>query len=190
MSDRDIRYPIQRIAGTDRTDTCKYVFCSVDSVDVSNRKCECTPQGDSVEAPFTNVLLMASVDDGLLYVPALNSTVVVAYSEFQQPYIALFSELQRIFLVVGNSLVDITGSLIKLNDGSFGGLVKVAQLTQKLNNLENLVNDLVSKFNSHTHILTLTSGTGTAAPTAAPETTVITPTQQSDIENTKITHGQ
>ena len=99
----------------------------------------------------------------------------------------LFSELQKVLFIVGSSVFSIKDGIMQFNDGSNGGLVEVIKLTQKLNNLENLVNDLVAKFNSHTHILTLTSGTGTAAPTTTIESSTLTPTQRGDIENTKIT---
>lgn len=88
-----------------------------------------------------------------------------------------------------NGNFNISSKAIKLLDGSLGGLVEVANLTTKLNNLENLVNDLISKYNIHTHILTLSSGTGTAAPTVSLETGTLTPTVRGDIENTHITHG-
>ena len=113
------------------------------------------------------------------------------YSTQNDPFIALYSDIDSAYLQVGDSSIEILNDgSITLNDGSYNGLVKVADLVTKLNNLENLVNDLISKFNSHTHILTLTSGTGTAAPTAAPETNTLTPTKQSDLENSKITHGK
>lgn len=121
-----------------------------------------------VEIP---VRLMASVDDGVLILPERDSTVVVALTD--DPYIAMFSGVDRIIL----------------RGGQFDGLVKVADLVTKLNNLENKVNDLVSKFNTHTHILTLSAGTGTAAPTTTLVTGTLTPTQQTDLENTNITHG-
>lgn len=88
-----------------------------------------------------------------------------------------------------NGNFNVLSKAIQLLDGSLGGLVKVIDLTTKLNNLENLVNDLISKYNSHTHILTLSSGTGTAAPTVTTETQTLTPTNRGDIENTNITHG-
>ncbi len=40
----------------------------------------------------------------------------------------------------------------------------------------NKLNAFITLFNAHTHILALTSGTGTAAPTASPETSLTNPT--------------
>lgn len=155
--------------------------CSVTEVNLSSRSCTCTPMGGSTSSDLTNVQLMAEVDDGILLVPVIGSTVIVCHAERNVPYIALFSELQKIFLITVDG--------IQLQGGEFGGLIKIEDLVTKLNNLEQAFNDLVTKFNEHTHILTLTSGTGTAAPTVTQETTVLTETTREDIENDSITHG-
>jgi hypothetical protein len=184
--DRAIIEAIQKISGTQLNDKVRLYAASVVSVDEPTRTCVVTTISSQGSMTIENVQLMASLDDGILLLPAVDSTVIVSYSTYNQPFISLFSELQKVLLIVGSSILSIKDGIIQFNDGSNGGLVEVIKLTTKLNNLENLVNDLVSKYNTHTHILTLTSGTGTAAPTAAPESTVITPTQRSDIENTLI----
>lgn len=186
---REIIDAIQVLSGTKGVDNIQYLPCTVLSVDEPTRQCVCEALNGNSTAPFSNVQLMASVDDGILYIPSVGSTVIVTYSKFNQPYVSFFSSLDKILYIVGDSVVSITDGLIQLNDGSLGGLVKIAELTTKLNNLENIVNDLISKYNGHTHILTLSSGTGTAAPTVTPETGTLTPTQQADIENTLIKHG-
>lgn len=43
-------------------------------------------------------------------------------------------------------------------------------LETAFNDLKSKVNDLITKFNSHTHVLTLSAGTGSAAPTTPSET--------------------
>ena len=79
---------------------------------------------------------------------------------------------------------------IILGGVTFGGLVKVGELVSKLNELETRFNDFKSKFNAHTHVLTLTSGTGTAAIAANQITsTNLTETEIVDIENEKVKHG-
>lgn len=89
--------------------------------------------------------------------------------------------------VKGDVMVTATGK-IQLNGTGNNGIVKAPSLKTKLNNLENIVNSLVTKFNSHTHILTLTSGTGTAAPTVVPETGVLVLTNEPEIRNDKVVH--
>jgi hypothetical protein len=74
-----------------------------------------------------------------------------------------------------------------INTGVNGGMVKVSELTTKLNNLENDINDLKSIFSSWTPVpsdggaalkLLLTPYYGQT----------LTPTAQSEIENTKVKH--
>lgn len=201
MGDRSIIEAIQKIAGTQLRDNVNLLAASVDSVDEAKRTCIVTTISSQGSVTIENVQLMASIDDGFLLIPAVGSTVLVVYSTFNQPFVTMFSELTKVLIVAGennaslqidadgllleinDTKLAITDGLTQFNDGQLGGLVKVAELTTKLNNLEQLVNDLVTKYNSHTHILTLSTGTGTAAPTATTETGTLTPTQQAEIEN-------
>jgi hypothetical protein len=189
MSDRNIIQAIQTLAGTYNADIVHLIAAEVDSVDISKRTCNVTTVSGKNQTAIENVKLMSAIDDGVLFIPSIGSTVMVLFSNYNLPFVVQYSELDKILLISGSSQLQIIDGKIMLNDGSKGGLVEVIPLVQKLNNLENLVNDLASKFNSHTHILTLTSGTGTAAPTVAPETTVLTQTQRNDLENNTITHG-
>jgi hypothetical protein len=179
---------IQKIAGTFGLDNVYMLTCEVSKVDVSDRSCMCAPVNGNM-ADF-KAYLMAETDDGVLILPTVGSTVKVLFSNQNAPTVIQYSEIDKLLIISGNQSYSIADGSQVFNDGSFGGLVKVIELTTKLNNLENLVNSLINKFNSHTHILALTAGTGTAAPTAAPETTVLTPTQKTDIENSEVTHGK
>ena len=126
------------------------------------------------------VRLMASVDDGAYMLPATGSTVVVALGETVQPLILMYSEVDEIEWLGG----EYDGvPIVKHPTNANKGLLK------KINQLEDLINDLIIKYNAHTHILTLSTGTGTAAPTTSLETSSIAPTtQQADIEHPKIKH--
>lgn len=185
---REIIEAIQKISGTQFNDNVKLLAASVVSVNESARTCVVTTTSSQASVTIENVQLMASVDDGFLLIPTIDSTVIVSYSTHNAPFITLFSSIDKVLIIVGNTQMKITDGLVQFNDGSLGGLVKITQLTNKLNNLENLVNDLAAKYNSHTHVLALSAGTGTAAPTTTTETTVLTPTAQADIEDTTIKH--
>jgi hypothetical protein len=190
MGDRAIIQAVQTLAGTYNADTVHLLTAEVDSVDIPSRSCTVTTISGKNQTAIENVKLMAAIDDGVLFVPTVGSTVMISYSNYNLPFIVQYSEVDQILFISGSSQVSIVDGKIMFNDGSYGGLIQIEKLVQKLNNLENLVNDLVAKFNSHTHILTLTSGTGTAAPTASPETTTLTDTQRSDLENNLIQHGK
>ena len=204
--ERAIVESIQRITGTQLADKIAIYSATVDIVDLAARTCTVTTLSSQGEMTIEGVQLMASVDDGLLLVPVIDSTVIVTYTTFNKPFISLFSAIEKAVLIVGdnnvsfemdnlgilleiaNTKLSVKDGITQFNDGSLGGLVKIIDLTTKLNNLENKVNALLSAFNTHTHILTLTSGTGTAAPTTSPVTGTLTPTVRGDIEDTKITH--
>lgn len=204
---RQIIEAIQKMTGTQLRDNVNLLAATVDSVDEAKRTCVVTTISSQGQITIENVQLMASVDDGILLIPAIDSTVFVAYSTFNQPFIALFSGIDKVLLTAGENnasiQMDADGLLLEiadtkvliedgqitLNDGALGGLVKVIDLVNRMNLIENKVNDLITKFNSHTHILTLTMGTGTAAATANPVSGTLTPTDRQDIENDKIVQG-
>ena len=82
--------------------------------------------------------------------------------------------------VIGFSEVD----TIMINGGAFGGLVKIQELTDKLN-------ELVTKFNNHTHsgVVTAVAGqaTGTIGTSGAPVSTA-SDFEKSYYEDEKIKH--
>lgn len=190
MGDREIQDSIEKLAGTHLKDEVFFTHCSVDSVDLSTRSCDVTAISGSAVGAITGVQLMTEIDDGFLLVPTVGSNVLVGYSKRLVPFIAQFSQIDQVLIITGNTSLGIKDGSVQFNDGSYGGLIQIQQLITKLNNLENLVNDLTTKFNSHTHVLTLSSGTGTAAPTTTMESKTLITTKQSDLENTLITHGK
>lgn len=174
MSDDQIKQAIQKLAGTHLADEVYLIPCTVSAVDTDALTCDCIAIGGKAVTDIPNVALLAEVDNGMVLIPAIDSVVLVLFSKRQKPFICLFSELQEIFIDIGNSSIDVNNDGIKFNDGSFGGLVKISDLVTRLNNLENAFNELNAKVN-------------TLAPT--PVITPLEPTTNEMIENTKITHG-
>ena len=80
---------------------------------------------------------------------------------------------------------------ITINGGNLGGLIKIQELTDKLNKFINEVNSLVSTFNSHTHTTNATVGAtvvvGTIYSPATPASNVSS-FNKSDYEDEKIKH--
>jgi phage baseplate assembly protein gpV len=90
-------------------------------------------------------------------------------------------------LTVGSSTVVIKNNLIEFNGGSNNGLVKVAALVTKLNNLENDLNNLKTVFTSWTPVpndggAALKAGVTTYAAAS------LTPTVQANLEDVKVKH--
>lgn len=203
---RTIIEAIQRIAGTQLKNNLFNVPASVVSVDEATRTCVVETLGGDESITIEGVRLMANIDDGLLIVPEVESDVIVSYSTLYPPFICQFSAIKKLLLVVSENTVSVevnedgvlvelndtkislTDGKIQFNDGAFDGLVKVAELTDKLNTIEDSINALKQVFSSWTPV----PQDGGAALKAAVGTWAgqqLQPTQQSQIENTKVTHG-
>lgn len=183
--DYAVRQTIQKLAGTYLKNDIYASVATVNSVDISTRSCTVTTVSSDAAITIEGVLLMAAVDDGVLLIPTVDSTVMISFGTYTPAFITLYSQIDKVILVAGKASIDIADDKIVFNDGTFGGIVKVQELVEKLNNLENLVNDFIEKYNSHTHPV---SGGSTLMP-MIPETGTLTPTMKSDIENTNVTHG-
>ena len=144
------------------------VVCTVASV--SGKKCDCSPvNGD---ADILEVRLMADEQTGILVTPTVNSKVIVTMINKVSGYVSMFSSIDS----------------IELNGSNFNGLVKVAELTAKINALESDLNTLKTAFSSWV-VAPTDGGAALKAITAAWYTSPITATTQTEIENIKIKHG-
>jgi hypothetical protein len=103
--------------------------------------------------------------------PKIGSIVSVLQSDKYDPIIVQFSEVEKIVLM----------------GGDHKGLVKVVELTGKLNNLENKINDLITKISSWTPVPN-DGGSALKIALATWLASSLTPTQQANIENPLITH--
>jgi len=180
-ADRKIRDSVEQLLGEFLADKVNLMFGNVVSIqnDTAGFPAYCTVESISGKATtnIENVALQADISDGELKVPVIGSTVIVAYSKYSNPFLAFVSDIESYYYY---------GNTWQQGDGSFGGWVKVIDLVTKLNNVENLLNDLIGKYNVHTH----SGGGGPIGPPTPTEPTIISPiTQRSDLENTEATHG-
>ena len=176
--DRQIEISIQKLAGTYLKDLISIQACTVDSVDLPNRTCNCTPIGGDATTAMPDVQLCAENNNGLVVSPKVGSTVIVALSTRNNTFVLMFSDIDS----------------MQFMDGTYGGMIQLLDpnnaakgILKKINNLENLLNDLITKYNSHTHVVA--AAPGTSAVPIPLETGVITPTVRGDIENPLITQG-
>ncbi len=140
MSDRKTTEAIQKIAGTWNKDHVTMVTCEVTAVDLSTRSCTCLPIGGTAITEIEGVQLMCIVDDGFLLIPALNSTVIVAISIKNNPFIVQYSEIDKALLVTLNG--------IQFQGGELGGLPVSEYVAIRLNLIENAFNQLNIKVNA------------------------------------------
>lgn len=172
MSDARIRDAINIITGNNLADKVYAIDATVISVDEGKRTAEVQVVSGKANNTIT-ARLMSSKDDGLLIIPTVDSTVCVILSDFTAPYISQYSGIDKIIF----------------KGGDLGGLVKVVSLTDRLNKIEQDNNDLKQVFSSWVPV---PNDGGAALKTAAATWagSTLSKTQQADIENKKITHGQ
>lgn len=150
----------------------------VNSVDEVNYVCEVTVGDSSSSTIYANVFLevLTGVLGSFLCIPAVGSNVLMCFRN-GNPDLRQILKSHQVAKFIANP------TLWQFGDGSNGGLPMSVPVTTKLNNIENLLNDLVSKYNVHTHPV---SGAATGEP-VIPETGVLIPTQPTDIENPNVT---
>ncbi|CAB4126255.1 hypothetical protein UFOVP153_58 [uncultured Caudovirales phage] len=184
MSDRGIITAIQKIAGTFQEDKVRLLVGTVESI--QGNTCTCLINDQS---SLGGINLQAGVCDGVLSIPSIGSTVVIMLSTQINPFVVLYSDIDKAYIQVGIASIEmLPDGSITLNDGTDGGLVKGDPLVEKLNNLENKVNELITTFNAHTHnVISIGSPTATAIPTISGE---LTPTKATDIESESIRYGK
>lgn len=151
---------IKQMAAAGVETYCK--ACSVDSVDEAARTIDCTPIDES--APLMGVNLQANQNSevGDVSFPVVDSYVVVAFISPMVAVVVMYDEIEKRLLTIGEMEVMITtdgivskvGEMevtitkdgVVINGGEFGGLIKIKEITDK-------INALVDAFNSHEHMV-------------------------------------
>jgi hypothetical protein len=144
----------------------------VSDINDTERSCTITPIiGDSErKARLQASLNLAS---GLYIKPKNASKVLFHYLNKETGVITCFSEIESINLDVESIII---------NGGSLGGLVKVSDLVEKLNIIEDSLNDLKAAFNGWTP--SYETGLKTALTTWTAD--ILTKTEVEDLENEKV----
>ncbi|MCH5214977.1 MAG: hypothetical protein J1E97_07260 [Muribaculaceae bacterium] len=180
------------------------LICTVDSVDKDARTVDCSPINES--APLLGVNLQANQgsDFGVCLFPKVGSFVVVGFvADGAAGVVLLCDEIESAEIVIGDSsaLISDAGLSVKVGDtsaeldknavsfngGSLGGLVKVDELTQRLNLIESAINDLKTIFRNW---IPVAQDGGAALKTAVTNWSAdpLTPTVRNDYENDKVKH--
>lgn len=176
------------------------ISLSVKAVDVSKRTLNASDVNGSVFHSIRLQYLGASI----LLVPAVGSTVLVFYDfDSHCGFVAGCSKIESAEIVVGDTsaVMDADGLRIKTDDisadfnrdgiifngGGLGGLVRVEDLTKRLNLIENDINMLKTAMSGWVPV---SQDGGAALKTAAAAwfATTLTPTSRGDYENQKVKH--
>jgi hypothetical protein len=173
------REAIEQLAGTHKIDRLGLIFGTVKSVELDTNTCVVTPFNSRFVSDIPGVLLQADVSDGVEFIPTIDSTVMVMWSLQNSPYVAMYSELENINMSCND--------VIKLQDGSFGGLTKTQELKTQLDKTNAVLQAVVDSLSSWTPV----PSDGGAALKAFFVAAVAGKTKgdYSDIENEKVTHG-
>jgi hypothetical protein len=152
-------------------------------VDVNESEFTCTVKPITGGAEYHGVKLKPTNDaddNGAIAIPEVNSIVLISYinNDAHNYQLTAFSKISKYTFKC-------TGDIL-FNDGTNHGLVKVQELTQRLNDLQTAHNKLLNDFMLHLHTDPLSGTTGTIV--TPPTSTSLVPTQQSEIENSKIKH--
>lgn len=130
--------------------------------------------------------LRALIDDNdhVMLEPRVGSQVLLLdLSNGQKRHLLVLScsEVERVRLQIGSTKLQIDNAGMVINGGELGGMVKINQLTQKLN-------ELVNAYNAHTHTVATTGTAAAQSGTAAATASTAQPFNASDYENTKVKH--
>lgn len=136
------------------------IVCSVDSVDLANKTCDCSPKDG--KADLLGVRLMAKNTTGFFIIPTIGSDVVVTMINRNTGYVSMFSDVD----------------FIHLNGDVYGGLMKINEFTLKQNQL---VVELQAQL---ALISTAIAGVGGSYVAG-----VLSAFNKSDYENTKVKQG-
>ena len=180
----NIREIIRSIADTNSK--TRLVVGSVKAIDHEARTCDVNPIDES--APILGVNLQANQGStvGVVVWPKLGSFVVVAlYDDYEAGVVVLTDVIDRYDIKVGDMSLSLSAQGIVMNEGALGGLVKVVELTQRLNTIEQDLNSLKTAFSAWVPVA---QDGGAALKTAVSTwaTSTLTPTQRSDIENQNV----
>ncbi|MBD5345470.1 MAG: hypothetical protein HDR90_10940 [Bacteroides sp.] len=199
---QNLRNVIRQLAQPDGETVA--LVCTVDAVDKSARTVDCSPINEG--APLLGVNLQANQEgeSGVCLFPEIGSYIVVGFVADGAAGVVLLTEkIESAEIVIGDTSAvisadgvridvgDISANLSKstvtFNGGDLGGLVKVENLTKRLNIIENDINELKTIFTTWSP---LAQDGGAALKTAAISWfgSKLTPSQRSDYENEKVKH--
>jgi hypothetical protein len=146
--------------------------CKVDMVDTNNRTCDVSPLDGS--AKIYDVRLQADIggSKGFLIVPVKGSRVIVNWINKNAAFVALTYDIDS----------------VNLRGDSFGGLIKIEDLVNRLNAVEKDLNNIKTAFKTW---VTVPNDGGAALKTAAASWygQQLNLTKKKDLENTKVKHG-
>lgn len=181
------------------------LICTVDAIDREARTVDCTPIDEG--APLLGVNLQANQGSsfGIVAFPRVGSFVVVGFvSDGSAGVVLLTDDIESVEVTTAedksrivaddygvrinvgeDTSAELTADGIVLNGGSLGGLVKVEELTGRLNTIENDINSLKSVFTGWAPV-SQDGGAALKSSVSSWAAQRLTPTKRGDYENEKV----
>ncbi|WP_420581936.1 hypothetical protein [Reichenbachiella sp.] len=158
------------------------------SVDSDELTCEIRPadyedEDFSITARFTSVV--DDVDSYLVALPVVDSTVLVQAIKDNPDdvYVAKVREVSELRFKVGQTTGVITGTGVVIDGGSLGGIPITSKVIERLNLIEQKINDLSQIFSGWTPA---SNDGGAALKGALSGWSTLTESSDADIENDRI----
>lgn len=135
------------------------VIATVDAVDKEARTIDCTPIDEGAPLLACNLQAVHNLATGLYMVPKVGSTVVVLVSDNAPHLVVCYSEVEEVYVHLGETSVSVVDSeininkvTININGGELGGMVIVEHLVGALNGIKQDLNNLKNGIKSWTPI--------------------------------------
>ena len=183
-----IRELIQKIARDGQTVGC--ITCTVTAVDKSARTVDVEPLNEDAPILACNLQANQGSTFGVVQFPRVGSYVVVALlSDVDAGVVLMCDDVESVEIVVkdkdtGSVVVSEDG--VVMNGGSLGGLVKVEDLTERLNIIEKDINKLKKVFSRSWKPVPQDGGAALKSAATSWAGATLTETQRSDYEKEKV----
>lgn len=172
--ERECAEYLRAIVGKEPFQTCVAIVKSVDGA-----TCTVERVFDGMEITDVRLNCSSTENSGIVITPKQDSHVLITSIDGRYWFVSQFSSIDGITIDSESPIV--------INGGSNHGLVKIEELTQKLNAIEKDINTLKSVFSAWTPV----AQDGGAALKSDAQTWAsqqLQITQQSDYEDTNVTH--
>lgn len=154
--------------------------CTVTAVDESSKTITAKSVKEDLE--YFNVKLIASNTSGVYAIPVVGSVVSISFLDGvdTMAFVSQLGEIEKYIIENESGIkLELMTDKLLINGDNLEGLVRVRELVEKLNALE-------ERMNTHQHLIP-----GTNSPTLPDVATnpIIPPTQKVELENEKVKHG-
>lgn len=168
-----------RMITDDPTKEIYSIICEVTELNENERTVDVKPLNGDAEIFGVRLQSAIGLNNGFVIFPKVGSVVIVTFLNKLTGYVSTCSEIDKIYIDAENEII--------FNDGQNDGIVKISPLVNKLNAIENDINQLKGLFSAWVTVPS-DGGASLKTLTATWSTGVLTPTTNPDIENTKIKH--